>query len=90
MRGYAFLDLDSNVVYKVADYIENHDPGFFSTNRPFILKHWQFDTSDIDSMWRMFRGMQDMAAQRESVNNFIKTINFDMNRLKDVNKVQSA
>lgn len=87
MIGYAYADLDGNVVYKVASYIEEMNPGFFSQNRHLIVKHWKFDTDDTSSMIRMFRGFMDVGVRKSSSSDFIKSINYDMTKLKNANQV---
>ncbi len=87
MVGYAYIDLDGHVVYKVADYIDNVNPGFFGQNRHLIVKHWKFDTEDTPAMWRMFQNLADLKVTVQDMNSFIQSIGYDMKRLKDANKV---
>lgn len=82
MKGYAYADLDGNLVYKVADYIDNINPGFFGQNRHMICKHWSFDTDDVSSMIRMFKNMDDLKLRVTTTQSFIKTIGYDMTRLR--------
>lgn len=87
MIGYAYADLDGNVVHKVASYIDNINPGFFGQNRHLIIKHWKFDTEDHSSMIRMFRGFMDSGVRKSSSGDFIKAIGYDMTNLKNANQV---
>jgi hypothetical protein len=87
MIGYAYADLDGNVHHKVASYIEEHDPGFFGRHRHLIVKHWRFDTEDVSSMLRMFREFMDIGIRKSSSADFIKSINYDMTKLKNANQV---
>lgn len=81
------MDLDGNVVYKVENYIDNINPGFFSQNRHLIIKHWKFNTDDPSSMLAMFRSLNDLQVRISSTNSFISSIGYDMTRLKNANKV---
>jgi hypothetical protein len=87
MIGYAYLDLDKNVVYKLAEYIDAENPGFFSQNSHLIIKYWRFNTDDTNSMIRMFQSLVDLAVPKTNIELFIKCIGYDMNRLKNANKV---
>lgn len=87
MKGYAYADLDNDIVYKTADYIDNMNPGFFSQNRHLITKRWIFDTDDLQSMMRMFRDFQDLRVTVTSSSAFLSAIGFDMTRLKNADKI---
>ncbi len=87
MVGYAYMDLDGNVVYKVANYIDNINPGFFGQNRHLIAKHWKFDTTDVSAMLRLFKSLVDLKVTKSHMDNFIKSIGYDMNLLKNADKV---
>ena len=87
MVGYAYSDLDGNIVYKLASYIDEVNPGFFGQNRHLIVRHWKFDTEDVQSMIRMFKGMTDLGSRKSEVANFIKSIGYDLSKLKDANQV---
>jgi hypothetical protein len=87
MRGYAYIDIDGNIVYKTAAYIESINPGFFSQNIHLITKHWKFNTEDPKSMMRLFQSINDQHPTVRAVENFVKSINFDMNSLRNANKI---
>jgi hypothetical protein len=87
MKGYAYLDLDNNVIYKSADYIDNDNPGFFLQNHHYIIKHWKFNTDDARSMWTVFSALTDLKIPVSNVRAFIDCIGYDMNRLRDANKI---
>lgn len=87
MKGYAYLDLDNNVVYRVASYIDEDNPGFFAQNSHLIIKHWKFDTDNSSSMLVLFRNLNDLAVPNTKVKIFIDCIGYDMKKLKDASKV---
>lgn len=87
MKGYVYLDLDNNLVYKLASYIDNEDPGFFGRNGHLIIKRWVFNTEDHRRMLDMFKEFMDRKIPVDNVNNFIKSIRYDMNNLKNANQV---
>jgi hypothetical protein len=89
MKGYAYLDLDMNLLYRTADYIDNENPGFFSnsSNKQYIVRYWKFDTSDLRIMWNMYSSFQDLKVPVTSVLNFTKSIGFDINIFKNADKV---
>jgi hypothetical protein len=87
MIGYAYVDLDSNLVYKVGSYIEEINPGFFGMNRHLISKHWRFDTEDASCMLTMFKSFSDLGIHHAKVVEFVQSVGYDMNNLKNANKV---
>lgn len=87
MKGYVYLDLDRNLVYKLADYIDTENPGFFAQNAHLIVKHWKFDTDDARSMWRIFGAFNDLAVPPQNIHLFVRAIKYDLNNLKNANKV---
>lgn len=87
MIGYAYMDLDGHVVYKVSNYIDNINPGFFSQNRHLITRHWKFNTEDTSSMIRMLKEITDLQVTPPNMNIFIKSIGYDMRNLKNANPV---
>lgn len=82
MRGYAYLDVDGNVFYKQASYIETENPFFWTENAGFVLKWWKFDTDDLVSMRNMLLQLKSYQVRMETVMSFLDSINFDLNRLK--------
>jgi hypothetical protein len=88
MRGYVYLDLDRQLVFKPAEYIESDNPYFFSQNSHLIVKKWKFDMSDETSMENMFRNFKDLALPTSSVRDFADSIGFlPKNQRPDANKV---
>lgn len=87
MVGYAYLDIDGNIVYKTSNYIDNINPGFFGQNRHLIVKHWKFNTEDPSNMLSMFKGLNDLMVRPNMMREFISCIDYDMNNLKNANKV---
>jgi hypothetical protein len=87
MIGYAYLDLDNELMYKTQDYIENDNPGFWGQNSHLILKYWKFDTEDMNNMRKLFHAITNLAVPNSNVLNFVRTIKFDMNSLKSANKI---
>lgn len=83
MIGYGYLDLDSRFIHKTQDYIENVDPGFFSKNRVYILKHWKFDTEDRSSMIRMLREASDLDTPESTIRLFLRSIDYDLSKLAE-------
>jgi hypothetical protein len=82
MRGYCFLDLEGNLVYKPAEYIEIDNPKFWQDNDPFILEIWKFDTSDVSSMYRMYSKFKVLRLNSTLVLEFTKAIGFNIDTLK--------
>lgn len=85
MIGYAYLDMDLNMIHKTQHYIDEIDPGFFSKNRTYVIKHWKFDTEDRSSMTRMLRSAADLGAKDNIIRLFFKSIDYDLNQLKKPN-----
>lgn len=86
MVGYAYIDLDGNIVYKIADYIERVNPGFFGQNRHLIVKHWKFNTEDPLVMLSMFKSFNDLNIPGAKLAEFIKNVGFDMSTLEVLKK----
>ena len=93
MIGYAYLDLDTKLIYKTQRYIDEVDPGFFTQNRSFILRHWKFNTEDRSSMVRLITAVQDLLPTNNGtvIKLFLQSINYhpDNLRVPDANKIQS-
>src|ERR1700757_2355456 len=95
MKGYAFLDVDARIQYRTKDYIDNDNPYFWQQNKHNVMKTWQFDTDDLDSMFNMFKQIRDIFRTSkygtQTVKDFCVMIDFDMKQLKfkDDNQVQS-
>lgn len=92
MKGYAFLDTDGKLQYRLKEYIDEHNPYFWQQNKHEILRKWQFDTEDLDSMYFMFKQIRDIfrssKLSQQTVKEFCTMIGFDMKVLKDAFKVQ--
>lgn len=92
MKGYAFLDADGRLQYRQKKYIDEDNPFFWQQNKHDILRKWQFDTEDLDSMFFMFKQIRDIfrgsKLSQEPVKDFCKMIGFDMKVLKDAYKIQ--
>lgn len=88
MKGYAFLDADGRLQYRDGEYIEKSNPFFWQQNKYDILERWKFDTEDMTSMLFMFRQIRDLKLNRREVIEFCTLIGFDMQLLKDANKIQ--
>lgn len=87
MIGYAYLDFDNQLVIKDKNYIEVDNPFFWDQNRNLIVKKWKFDTNDFQSMLFMFRQIRDLQVNRRTVIDFANSLNFDLERLGNANKV---
>ena len=87
MKGYAFLDADGRLQLRSKEYIDVDNPFFWQINKHEILAKWKFDTDDINSMLFMFRQMRDLKLRKPMVLEFSVTIGFDMQLLKDANKI---
>jgi hypothetical protein len=87
MKGYAFLDADGRMQYRSQEYIDVDNPFFWQQNRYDILRKWKFDTEDMASMLFMFRHLRDLRLSADLVMEFCTMINFDVETLKNANKV---
>lgn len=87
MKGYAFLDADHRLQYRIKEYIDVDNPFFWQQNRFEILRKWAFDTEDMSSMLFMFRQIRDMQIKKDVVLEFCQMIGFDIETLKNANKV---
>jgi hypothetical protein len=91
MKGYAFIDMDFNLQYRTAEFIEVDNPFFWQQNKDFILRKWKFDTEDLSSMYFMFNQLREIFkgqnASATTVENFCTMIDFNTKLLKDANKV---
>ena len=85
MKGYAYIDLDNELVYKTRSYIEDDNPAFWNQNSHLLVRKFSFDTDDKSSMIRMLRTFQDMSISPDRVKNFCSCINFDLKDLKRAN-----
>ncbi len=86
MKGYVYLDLDNNLIYKTWDYINGDNPGFFSQNKHLIIRTWTFDTEDSRLMLNMLRSFSDLQLEVESVKNFLGSIGFTKETMKELIK----
>jgi len=59
MKAYVYIDLDSRLSLRTAEYIDTVDPGFFLNNSHYIIKYWKVDTDDKHSLWRMMKYCKD-------------------------------
>lgn len=84
MKGLAYLDADSSISYRTKDFINNVDPMFISNNYHYIVKAWNFDTDDFQTMLSMFRGFKDLRLSNQQVMEFARTIGFDLSKLRAV------
>lgn len=82
MKGYAYLDLDNNLVYKPAEYIDSDNPYFFIQNSHLVVKKWKFDTQDFTSMENMLRSFTDLKIDVSRTLEFLQCISFHPNDLK--------
>jgi len=84
MKGLAYLDADNNVSYRTKDFLDNVDPMFIPNNYHHIIKAWNFDTEDFQTMLSMFRGFKDLKLGNQQVLEFSRTIGFDISKLRTV------
>lgn len=82
MKGYVYLDPEGNLIYKDKDYIDNINPLFWTENEYFVLRVWTFDTEDDDSMWNAFLGFRNLQLKGHVVQNFCKSVGFDLEAFK--------
>ena len=87
MKGHVYYDVDRNLVYKTAEFIES-DPGFAGRNFSHIVRWWDFNTEDNDRMISMFRTFTDYKVPNNRVHEFLKTIGFDLSKFKEELKAQ--
>jgi hypothetical protein len=88
MKGYAFLDVDGRLQYRIKEYIDIDNPFFWQQNRYDILRKWQFDTADFNSMLFMFKQIRDLKLDVNMVKEFCTMIDFDIETLKIASKIQ--
>lgn len=92
MQGYAFLDADGRIQFRHKKYIDEDNPFFWQQNKHEILRKWQFDTENLDSMHLMFRQIRDIFQgsdlSPQTVKDFCMMIGFDIKTLKDAYKIQ--
>lgn len=82
MKGYAYVDIDANLVLKNPEYIETDNPLFWRENLHLIIKWWKFDTEDLSSMRTMLTQMKDLQLKAHIVTPFLEAINFDISTLR--------
>lgn len=78
MKGVAYLDADGLIGFRTQQFLDEVDPGFFSSNRALLLQAWRFSTEDIDTMRSMFRSMKALKIHDRALRDFAATIDFDM------------
>ena len=89
MKGYAYLDLEGNLIFKDYNYITTENPTFFDQNAELIVKRWLFDTDNDSMMKAMFIDFKNLELKMSQVNLFLEAINFDPKKLKtNVSPVQ--
>jgi len=81
MKGYAFLDNEGNIGFRVGDYIDNINPGFWQDNIYLIIKTWSFDTENMSTMYSMYSQFRSMKLKSQAVLEFSSLINFDPGKL---------
>lgn len=74
MIGYAYIDYDLIIHYRLKEYIEEDNPSFFATNAHLILKNFKFDTSDPSNMKNMVYQAIDLGVNKESLTAFMLSI----------------
>jgi hypothetical protein len=93
MKGYAFLDADFKLQFRHKEYIDLDNPFFWQQNNAEILRKWEFDTENIESMHYMFRQLRDIfrgsKLSQQTIKDFCVMVNFDIKVLKDAYKIQS-
>jgi hypothetical protein len=82
MKGYAYLDIDANLVFKDYKYINEDNPFFWKDNAHLLVKWWKFDTEDLSSMRTMLTQFKDLEIKAHIVQPFLEALNFDMSVLK--------
>jgi 1,4-alpha-glucan branching enzyme len=84
LKAYAYINLDNNICIKDWNYINDDNPGFFIQNKLFIIRHWYFDTEDIDSVRNMLYNMKFYKLTKAQVYEFLKNIKFDKTLVEDI------
>ena len=84
MKCYVYVDLDGKLGLRTYKYIMEDNPGFFSQNQGYILKHWKIDTDDNSSLWRFLKYCQDYGIQISVLNNFITQLGLTQEKLREV------
>lgn len=86
MKGYVYMDLDGNLNYKTWEYINDDNPGFFSTNKHLILKFWPFDTEDKALYNNMLQGFTNLGIKQPTIMDLFKTLGI-IPKIPDLNNV---
>jgi hypothetical protein len=85
MKGYVYLDLDGDLNYKTWEYINDDNPGFFSTNRHLILKSWLFDTENKVLFNNMLQGFTDTGIKQPTIMNLFRILGIGLKAPGSVN-----
>lgn len=93
MKGYAYLDNDGNLNFRLKEYIDQENPSFWAENEHFIDIVWAIDTEKDEDMYKMFSYLRRIEAPSRVVLDFCKAINFNLEEFKkrrsDASSVQS-
>lgn len=85
-KGYAFLDVDQNISFRDAEYIDKYDPGFWGRNAHSIDIYWKFDQEIPESMKSLMESFKRRQLPALAVKEFCKAIGFDLDRFLEENR----
>ena len=81
MQGVVFLTVDHSLSWRSKKVLDEN-PYFARDNYDLILRLWNFDTDDIDSMRNIFTAFRDLKLSQREVLDFAKSIDFDISKLR--------
>ena len=81
MQGVVFLTTDHSLSWRSRQVLEEN-PSFARDNYDLILRLWNFDTDDTDSMRNIFIAFRDLKLSQREVLDFAKSVDFDISKLR--------
>lgn len=78
MKGYVYLDNDHNLNIREKQFIDEIDPGFWGRNAVWVKVVWEFDSEKEETIVPILTSLRKYELKIEIVNNFCKTIGFDL------------
>lgn len=85
MKGYVIFTTERNLIVKDKEKLDTFEPHFWSTNRDYIMKKWEFDTDDIDSVKRIviyLKGLDRRVLPQSDILMFLTQIGVNVEDLK--------
>lgn len=90
MKYYGYVLIDHTINLRTQEYIDTEDPGFFGRHRDVIMGVWKFDSEDPLTVDPMLKAIARMQLPARTVNEFCKSINFDLAGFKQRIRAESG